>query len=163
MLVADTSALCSLGTVELAATMCGEFDVHTTETVVAELRETAEFNDRHAVAARRVLDVADELTVHDVDASVQSARIDEGEGSAAALANELDAEFLITDDLRALAELRSLVDARVSFSPVVLRALVERGVLTEQAARDHLDEMAADRSWLETPIYLRARRIFEEN
>lgn len=68
----------------------------------------------------------------------------------------------MTDDLRALPELQSLVDARVAISPIVLRALVERTVLDEAAALNRLETVAESRDWLEAPIYRRARSLFDE-
>lgn len=161
MLVADTSALVSLASVELAATLLDEFDVHTTETVRAELSETAAYDDRHGDAATAVLAQADRLTVHRVEDPFESSRVDAGEGGCALLTRSIDAEFLLTDDLRALPELRTVADARVAISPVVLRALVERGVLEQESARERLDELAEQRDWLGAPIYRRGRELLE--
>ena len=161
MIVADTSALISLATGGILETALDEFDVHTTVTVVAELRETAEYDDRHAEAATTVLD-QETLRAHDVDEAIESSRIDAGEGSCAILATELAADFLLTDDLRALPELESATAARVAISPFLLRALVTRGVLDREEALARLNAIGADRDWLESPIYRRARRLFEE-
>ncbi|MFB6143236.1 MAG: hypothetical protein ABEJ30_07840, partial [Halorientalis sp.] len=76
-------------------------------------------------------------------------------------ANDLDAAFLLTDDLRALPELQRLVDARVALSPIVLRALVERGVLERKAALEKLEQLGGHRGWLGAPIYRRARTLFD--
>lgn len=163
MIVADTSALISLTTAELLQTVLKEFDVHTTETVVKELEETAEYNDRSAEAAEQVLRHRKDLTVHGVDElGVESSRIDSGEGSCAVLARETDADFLITDDLRALPELQPLVDAQVATSPIVLKALVKRGTISNGEAEAKLEEMAKARDWLEAPIYRRAQQLFKD-
>jgi len=162
MVVADTSVLVSLATVDLTDALMTEFDVHTTEAVVSELEETAAYDDAHGVAARGVLDELARIDVHDVgDERPESSRIDAGEGSAVVLVRESGAGFLVTDDLRALPELQSLVDAEVAISPVVLRALVDRGILDEDEATARLDRLADRRDWLGAPIYRRARRLFE--
>ena len=161
MLVADTSALVSIATADLVTVVVEEFDVHTTERVAGELRETAGFDDRHGEAATDVLDRLNDLTVHSTATPVESARIDSGEGSCAVLADELDAEFLLTDDLRALPELQAATRAEVAISPILLRALVERDVLSAKGARDHLETIAEGRDWLGAPIYRRARRLFD--
>lgn len=161
MIVADTSALLSLATGGVLETTLDEFDVHTTATVVDELRETAAYDDRHAEAASIVLD-HENPDVHEVDEAIESSRIDAGEGSCAVLADELEADFFLTDDLRALPELESATDARVAISPFVLRALVTRGVLDREEALARLETIGAERDWLESPIYRRARRLFEE-
>lgn len=163
MQVADTSALVSLAIADCIVIVLAEFDVHTTSTVIDELEETAAVDDVHGRAAKEMIDSLDRVTVHDRNSTtVRSSRIDAGEASCLALVEELDAEFLLTDDLRALPELQALTEARVALSPIVLRALVERGVLGPGEARDRLDRIAESRDWLGAPIYRRARRLFEE-
>ncbi|GAA0661674.1 hypothetical protein ACFQDG_05065 [Natronoarchaeum mannanilyticum] len=163
MIVADTSALLSLATGEIVETVLDEFDVYTTERIVEELEETGEYDDEHGAAARTVLDCRDRLTVCTVDdPRVTSTRIDAGEASCAALVDERDADFLVTDDLRALPELQPLVDAKVAISPIVLRALVERGVLDGDEARTRLETIAEQRDWLGAPIFRRAEQLFED-
>jgi predicted nucleic acid-binding protein len=162
MLVADTSALVSVATADLLETVLAEFDVHTTERVVIELEETADYPDSHGNAANEVLNIQEALTVHTIDNHLESARIDEGEGSCAILANDLDAPYLLTDDLRALPELETATNAQVAISPLVLRALVKRGVLDDDEARQRLERLAEKRDWLGAPIYRHARQLFEE-
>lgn len=163
MIVVDTSSFVTLATADVLPVVLAEYEVHTTETVVAELRETSEYDDAHGRAANAVLEHGDRISVHQVaDPRIQSSRIDEGEGSCVALAAEFDAEFLVTDDLRALPELQAAADAKVANSPILLKALVQRGVLGRDEAVDRLDRMAEDRDWLGAPIYGRARRLFED-
>lgn len=162
MIVADTSALISLATADVLDIVLAEFDVHTTDTVIEELEDTARFDDAHGAGAQQVLDQQDQLTVHTVEGGFTSSRVDAGEGSCCALADDIDAAFLLTDDLRALPELQRLIDARVAISPIVLKALVTRGVLDRDGALDRLERLAATRDWLGAPIYRRARRLFDE-
>lgn len=101
--------------------------------------------------------------VHRVDgATFTSSRIETGEGSCVQLVRDLDARFLLTDDLRALPELESLVETSVAISPIVLRTLTERGVLDRADARRRLGVIAENRDWLGAPIYRRAQRLFDE-
>lgn len=163
MIVADTSALISLATAELVELVSEEFDVHTTETVIEELQATANYDDVSGTAASALIEEGHGLTVHAVDfPKFESSRIDRGEGSCAVVTREIDADFLVTDDLRALPELQTASTARVAISPIVLEALVERGVLTREQAKENLEQIAADRDWLESPIYRRAENILEE-
>lgn len=162
MIVVDTSALVSIASIDLLDTVLTTFDVNTTRTVVDELEDTAEYDDRHGDAACSVLMRREELTVHQPDGDpVQSSRIDPGEGSCARLTGEIDAAFLITDDLRALPELQTVADADVAISPIVLRALVNKGVLSREEAMEKLDRLAVQRDWLGAPIYRRAERLLE--
>lgn len=162
MIVVDTSSLIALATADCLHLVLEEYDIHTTEIVLQELTETAEY-DAHGEAARSVLDQEGRLTVHPTDErAFPSARIDSGEGSCAGLTRDLDAGFLITDDLRALPELQAVADAEVATSPILPRALVQRDALGRDEALDKLDQMAEDRDWLGAPIYRRARQLFYE-
>lgn len=163
MIVADTSALISLSIADCLDLTLTEFEMHTTSTVIEELEETAKIDDVHGRGAAKVLDRGDDLTVHEIDdAAIPSSRIDRGEASCLALERAVGANYLLTDDLRALPELQVLSDAEVAISPLLLRALVTRGVLKRTQARDHLDDLAASRDWLGAPIYRKARELFED-
>lgn len=160
MIAADTSALISLATVDLLDTLLTEYDVHTTKTVVEELENTSQYDDTHGKASETVLDHLERITVHQVEGEFESSRIDQGEGTCALLTKEIDAKFLITDDLRALPELQPVADANVAISPIVLKALVKRDVLQHEEAETKLDELAGQRGWLGAPIYRRAKDLF---
>lgn len=163
MIVADTSALISLSSADVLETVLAEFDVHTTARVVDELEETADYDDIHGTAATAVLEQKDELTIHEEgNPSIRSSRIDAGEASCLALEQEIEPDFLLTDDLRALPELQSVATARVAISPIVLKALVKRDVLTADEATQNLDQLVDARDWLGAPIYRRARELFDE-
>ncbi len=162
MIVADTSALITLASIDLLGIVLSEFDVHTTETVVQELEETSEYEDRHGEAAQTVLNQIRRIDVHETErTNRQSSRIDEGEATTIEFANNEEADFLITDDLRALPELQTVVRTNVAISPLILKALVKRGVLEEEEAVEKLDQAAANRDWLTAPIYRRAKNLFE--
>lgn len=162
MIVADTSALISLASAKTLETVLQEFDVHSTETVVRELEETADYDDTSAEASRRVLKQREYLTIHGTEPpGINSSRIDEGEGTCMVLARETEADFLLTDDLRALPELQPLIESNVAISPLVLRALVKRDVLDSETAEEKLDRLASERDWLGAPIYRRAQKFFE--
>lgn len=163
MIVADTSALVTLSAAEVLDLVVAEFQVHTTATVEEELRATASYDDAHAVAARKCLDRIDGVEVQTVEfETFESARVDDGEGSCLELARREEAVFFLTDDLRALPELEALTEAQVAISPIVLRALVERGALEPAVASDRLDAVAETRDWLGSPIYRRARSLLTE-
>jgi predicted nucleic acid-binding protein len=161
MLVVDTSAFISLAVGDVLEVVVDEFDVVTTETVLEELRATAEYDDQHGHGSSRALDMGDRFTTVSVaDDGLVTSRIDEGEASCVAVAREVDAAFLITDDYRALPELQELVSAEVALSPIVLRALVKRGALDEEEARAAFETIADGRDWLGAPIYRYAQRLF---
>jgi predicted nucleic acid-binding protein len=160
--VADTSALVSIAIADVLGAVLDEYDVHTARLVVEELEETAAHDDVHGAAASDAITAREEFTVHDVTApDLGTSRIDAGEASCLRLCRRLDCEFLLTDDLRALPELQACTDARVAISPILLRALVKRDVLTDSEAESRLEAVATSRDWLGAPIYRRARRLFE--
>jgi len=162
MIVADTSALVSLATANILGVVFEEFDVHTTETVVEELKQTADYDDVSGRAAKSVLNHAGRLTIHDVEnPKLDSSRIDHGEASCVSLVKKRDADFLLTDDLRALPELQPVTPSEVAISPIVLKALVKRGIYTNERAKEEVERIAADRDWLQAPIYRRAKKLFE--
>jgi predicted nucleic acid-binding protein len=162
MIVADTSSLISLTTADSLDFFVLEFTVHTTETVLEELEDTSQYQDPHGEAAQTVLQHRENLNIHEVeDQEFQSSRIDTGEASCILLTRELNADFLITDDLRALPELQTIVNTRVAISPIVLKALVQRDVLEWKEALARLDELAESRDWLGAPIYRRAKQLFQ--
>lgn len=163
MIVADTSACISLTIGDVFDLVCEEYAVHTTTHVRDELCDTAEYDDVHGHAANEVLEGQVAFEIHDIDAGElhTTSRIDGGEASCLVLTQSHDAAFLLTDDLRALPELQELTDAHVAISPVVLRALVTRDVLSTTEATARLEEIATSRDWLGAPIYRRAQQLFE--
>ncbi|WP_231189172.1 hypothetical protein [Haladaptatus sp. DYF46] len=162
MLVIDTSAFISLAIGDVLDDVLSEYDVVTTTLVIEELESTAEYDDVHGHGALAVLERSDCFEILDTSASeFSSSRIDAGEASCVAAVDTTDAAFLITDDFRALPELTTLVSADVALSPILLRALVKRDVLTDSEARSALDTIARDRDWLGAPIYRYAQRLFE--
>lgn len=163
MIVVDTSAFISLTAAQSLDLFFEEFDVHTTETVVEELEDLSGYSDGDADRARQVLNQQHRCTIHEVDTpDFRSTRIDEGEGSYVQLTRNTDADFLITDDLRALPELQTLTETRIVISPLILKSLDKRGVLGREKAVEKLDRAAAERDWLNAPIYRKARELFEQ-
>ncbi|WP_136591516.1 hypothetical protein [Salinigranum halophilum] len=118
--------------------------------------------DPGETAARNALKLVGDMRTIDVsgDAFVTS-RIDSGEASCVAAVREVGATFLITDDYRALPELREIVAVDVALSPIVLRALGTRGVLREEEAKTAFEMIAQGGDWLEAPIYRYARQFFD--
>lgn len=161
MLVIDTSAFLSLASINILETVLKEYDIHTTETVLEELEETSDYDDVHAESAQKVIELSTKFEVNNVETrDFNSSRIDKGEYSCAVLANKLETEFILTDDFRALPELKSLVDCQVAISPIMLKALVKKGKLTEKEAKQKLDQLAENRNWIGSPIYRHAKNMF---
>ena len=163
-IVVDTSAFISLAVGDVLNHTVTTFDLVTTPTVIKELEATAAYDDRHGTAAATVLERTNEVTIHDTTgASFETSRVDAGEASCVAAVRQRDAVFLVTDDYRALPELQRLVDAEVAVSPIVLRALVTRDVISRDRAATAFEQIAVGRDWLDAPIYQYARRLLAES
>ena len=162
MIVADTSAFVSLAVGDVLELFLDEFDVVTTATVITELEETATYDDPHGRGAAAVLAHADRIDVVTVESpDLVTSRIDIGEASCVLAVRNINAQFLITDDYRALPELQQLVECDVALSPIVLRALVKRGALSDDETTAMLETIADQRDWLGAPIYRYALELFD--
>lgn len=160
--VADTSALVSLGTVanwdpspldELLASQV----VLLPRQVLVELEETAAYDDASGTAATAVLDRRTEFAVESVDLD-ETFPLDDGENAAVTLANDVEAEQLLCDEFNRLALVHaSLVDAHLVTTPALLTAFVRNGVLTPDEAEATLGEMSDARSWSANAYVDRAR------
>lgn len=162
MLVVDTSAFISLAVGGAIAETVDEFQIVTTRSVMRELEQTAAYDHRHGSGAADVVAHRESFEVVESDGDrFVTSRIDAGEASCVAASRKLDADFCVTGDYRALPEIEELVPAPVVVSPIVLRALVKRGRLTEEDARAVFERIAEGRDWLGAPIYRYAGHLFE--
>lgn len=160
--VADTSALVSLGTVagsdhDPLGRLLADHVVAVPERVVAELEEAASYRDASGAAATAVLARRTELEVETVDLD-ETFPLDEGENAAMTLANDVGAAQLLCDEFNSLGLIHaSLVDTRLVTTPTLLTALVRNGVLTADDAEALLAEMSDARSWSGNAYVDRAR------
>lgn len=152
LVVADSSALVSLGTV--AEHEPSPLDIliasHTVVIpglVVSELRDTAAYDDLAGSAAAAVLDRLESVTVRAVGLDDEFP-LDDGENAAVTLANELDATQLLCDEFNRLALVHAtLANTRLVTTPTLLIALVRNGELDGSAAVDLLSAIRETRSW----------------
>lgn len=152
LVVADTSALVSLGTVAVheRSPLDSLLDVHEVvvpEQVVSELGETASFEDASGEAAGAVLDRLPKVDVQatDLDADVP---LDDGENAAVILANDLDATQLLCDEFNSIAIVHAtLATTRLVTTPTLLTAFVRNELLTPTEAEALLETMSEARSW----------------
>lgn len=164
--VADTSALVTLGTVcEMEPNpldhLLASHAVLIPERVLAELRDTAAFEDASGAAANAVLDRREAFDVRSIDLD-ETFPLDEGENAAVTLANEADATQCLCDEFGKLALVHaSLADTRLVTSPTLLIALVRNDVLAPDETRAMLDSMATARSWSGNSYVARARDVLD--
>lgn len=168
LIVADTSALVSLGTV--ADDSPNPLDVllesHTVVVpaqVVDELDETASYDDAAGAAAQAVLDRRSSVEVRAVELD-ETFPLDDGENAAVTLANEIDAMQLLCDEFNRLALVHaSLAETRLVTTPILLTALVRNDALSPETAESFLTEMRAARSWSSNAYVERATATLRQH
>jgi len=166
-LVADASALVSLGTVAAAdpdplAVCLDNYETVVPDAVIDELRETASYDDVHGRAATTVLDRADGFTTRPVDLDAEFP-LDDGENAAVTLANELDAALVLCDEFNHLGLVHaSLADSRLVTTPTLLSVFVRTEQLSAADAHNLLDDISEARSWDANSYVQRARSLLDE-
>lgn len=166
-LVADTSALVSLGCAEPDYTSLVDrffvgYDVVLPRLVVEELEEMAAYDDPHGRAAAVIVD-AEGYEVEDVDTDPDFP-LDSGENAVVQLSNELGAEFCYCDEYNRLAMIHaSLAETTVVTTPRLLHAFVRRGELSDAEARELLEYLSSVRSWTGNAYVEQTRSWFDES
>lgn len=160
--VADTSALVSLGTVAQHDPspfdrLCAAHDLVLPELVIEELQETAAYDDASGDGASHILDRRGDFDLRSVDLD-ETFPLDDGENAAVTLANTIDATQLLCDEFNQLALIyASLVETRLVTTPTLLVAFVRNGIISETHAADLLTEISDARSWSGNTYVERAR------
>lgn len=166
-LVADTSALVSLGVVtehtpDPLVRCLGRYDVVVPETVREELNDVAAYNDKHGHGATRVLEKADAMSVETTDLD-PAFPLDDGENAVVSLANEHDATLALCDEFVRLGLIHaSLTNTRLMTTPTLLAVFVREQQLTADEAVCILDEIAVVRDWTGNSYVERARDSLAE-
>ena len=167
LIVADTSALVSLGTVADASPnpldlLLDSHTVFVPEQVVDEPTETASYDDASGEAAQAVLDRRSAFETRSVELD-ETFPLDDGENAAVTLANEVGAVQLLCDEFNRLAlVLASLAETRLVTTPILLTALVRNETVSADAAESFLTEMSEARSWSSNSYVERARATLRQ-
>lgn len=172
LVVADTSALISLGVGKMLAKCVDIVKIVIPSRVNTELIETSAFDDRHGQAAIEVIHLIakGQIEVLSVQGPEKveklcssSSRIDRGEAEALVLAQERSAPILITDDFRSLPALKKVSgQVEVHLSVYLLARLVLEGRITIAEAQVVLDKISQNRSWEASAIYQLAKRYITD-
>lgn len=167
LIVADTSAVVSLGTVTTTAPnpLDHLLDSHTAvvpSQVVDELTETASYDDVSGEAARAVLDRRSAFEARSVELD-ETFPLDDGENAAVTLANDIGAVQLLCDEFTRLALVHaSLVETRLVTTPILLTALVRNDVISPETADELLAAMSDARSWSSNAYVERAQSTLRQ-
>lgn len=156
--VIDTCALVSLQFSEYFDDVINLGEWHTTQLVVDELQSMNEYDDDDANAAEDALIATNKeqkIDIHEIDdPGFQSSKIDPGEGSCIKLSNDHDVDYLVTDDHEGLAPIKyqTTSSVEVIHSPILFRALVKNGIMTEPESMAQTVKVAHYRSWISNPL-----------
>ena len=162
LIVADTSALVSLGTVAGTSPnplnlLLDSHAVVVPEQVIDELFETASYDDASGEAAQAVLDRRSAFETRSIELD-ETFPLDDGENAAVTLANDIDAVQLLCDEFNRLALVHaSLTETRLVTTPILLTALVRTGALSPDTAEAVLTDMSDARSWSSNAYVERAK------
>lgn len=166
-IVADTSALVSVGTVADTTPnpldlLLDSHDVILPAQVIDELTETASYDDAAGTAAQAVLDRQAGVDVRSVELD-ETFPLDDGENAAVTLANDVAAVQLLCDEFNRLALVHaSLVETRLVTTPILLTALVRNDVLAPDTAEELLARMSEARNWAANTYVARAKSTLEQ-
>ena len=167
IVVADTSALVSLGTIVGHAYspldhLLDTHDVIIPEQVVDELRETASYTDVSGESAQAVLNRLFQFGVQTTDLD-EDFPLDDGENAAVSLANNLNATQLLCDEFNRLALIHaSLVDVRLMTTPILLTTFIQNDMFSSEDTEDFLTEMSDARSWKNNTYVAQAKVTLQQ-
>lgn len=150
VLVADTSALVSLAIAtddSPIQLLFSEYDVRIPIAVMDELEDIAGYDDAHADAATRVLDLLSSSHIQQPTEQPEYP-LDAGETAAIALSNETNADVFLCDEYGELSTVHALLsESRLMTTPKMIEAFVLRGILSPADAQTALSKMVTERSW----------------
>lgn|GEM_PF-6718136 len=162
MIVADSSGLVALGSVEVIEPFVTEFDVWTTPETVDSIEAKSARHGPDGEGARAALSVTNQIGVTAPNAEpIVTTRLDRTSGSAVVLARDRDARYHLTDERRAMHELRQLVPGDVVTPWIALEALVRTAGLRRQDARFRLDGLLDRARGLEAAVGNRGHSLIQ--
>lgn len=165
VLVADTSALVSVAItsdVTPIHLLFRDHDVLVPPEIIKELDDIANYDDRHAEAAQKVLNRIDEEQIQRIS-ELPEYPLDTGETAAIELANRSNADVFLCDEHRELSTVHALLsEARLVTTPKMIESFVLRGNLLPSEARAAFSEMVAKRSWRNHSYVEQFRSRFDE-
>lgn len=162
MIVADASGLVALGSVEAICPFVDGFHVRTTPAAMESIEGASGRHGPRGDGARATLAVRDQLgVVAPAGEPIVTSRLDRSAGSCIVLTRELDAAFYLTDERRAIHEVRKLVPGDVVTPDIGLAALVRVAGVTRQDAGFRHEALLDRRRGLDAAIGERMGALFE--
>ena len=172
-LVCDTSALISLSLAETLHLVDKlGLEVLVPSTVFSELKEASAYDDDVVISAQRALSFVkecvlglDERSRELADRLSKMPKLGRGEAETLALAQQVEAECLVIDDIEAMGALLGVAKIMgidiVPSSWLIVKSYLE-GVLEYDQAVGVLDALAIARGWRQSVIYGTAILMMEK-
>jgi len=157
--ILDTSALISLGSINILEQVSKVFSVTTTNSVIKELEEFAEYDDKYGKIAKNVLKLKSRLTIESckVTESIKYIEPTDNELYNLALKKKLP---LVTDETKFVHHTRHKIE--VYFTTLFLIVLTEAKYFTKKGSLDKLEELRDIRNWRNNIIYLITKNQLEQ-
>ena len=152
IVVADTGAILSLSLSGLLVRCEKEFRIVVGTEIRAELEGISKGDDDLGNAARSAL--------HTIEVRKTTHSYLRGEDEALDILAELDADLLISDDIKFVMKNRG--NRKIAFSVILLGVLLEQNKITKSDFIKAVDSIFAKRNWDENLIYLTAKYIIQE-
>ena len=172
IIIADTSALISLGVGDILSKSLEISKILIPQKVFDELKEISKFDDVHGNAAKETIryisngkiEVNKVKQVEKIEELVSGySRINEGEAETLILAQEKSIQILLTDDFRSLPDLKKVSgDVEIHLSIYLLVRLVLENLITVTEAQDTLNRISKGRTWETAAIYRLAMKYIDE-
>lgn len=165
-IVVDTATLISLVHGNILELALSEFEFLISNWIIEELNNTAKYKDIDAEAARAVLKQKKRLKIIRIKKAelekFLSRRIDLGEASCIAIAGKEKVDTLISDDFKAIPELKywsKKFGFDLGLCAILIKALVLKGKLNKEKAKKIFDRIGRKRGWIGRPIYDYGKKI----
>ena len=154
----DTSALISLGAIEIIDVVLRLARVVVTPSVINELEEFAKYDDEYGKSSREVLKYKDKFIVKKVEIKESIRNIQETDNELYNLAKELSST-LITDYIKFSRHIDGKIDTQ--FSTFFLTLLAFSNYLSKEKGLEHLEKLRDIRNWKSNIIYLNTQNQLE--
>ena len=153
----DTSAAISLGSTGKFQLATKFFSFMSTSRVRNELIEISETADKLGDIADNILKLS-MIDFVKIEKEFQSSK---GEIEVINLANKLNADLVLMDDIEARKKLQKHCNAPIKFSPFIIFTLCEKKALTYKEGLSAIENMKRKRDWKENLITEYAKMLFE--
>lgn len=158
--VFDTSALISLGAIEVMNEVMKLAEIIITLSVINELEEFAKHDDEYGKASKEVLKYKDKFIVKKTEIKESIEHIQTIDNELYNLAKK-QLSTLITDDIKFSRHVDGKIETQ--FSTLFLTLLVSSGYLSKEKALELLEKLRNIRNWRNNIIYLITKNQLENN